>query len=222
MVVLVPVAVVVTVIAFRSIGGPSIDPADRRPPGDANVTHERGDATLNQIRTAEPGPDCAADITMIGDAAARRSLRRALSATCQLLQAPEFARAEAGMRRWADRDGIARIGVFELTGVDTSARLEDGQLVVELNAKFQIEQGSRAAPAIVHELIHLADGMPGEAVTVEAELDAVRAQQQACERLVYPEEPPRGCRDVDELLGQDDPVAGLRRAGYPEQGGTDA
>lgn len=221
MVVLVPIAVVVTVVAFGSIGGPDIDPAARRPPGDANVTHQRGDATLNQIRTAEPGPDCAADITMIGDAAARRSLRRALSATCQLLQAPGFAQAAAGLQRWAEHDGVARIGVFELTGVDTSARLEDGRLIIELNAKFQIEQGSRAAPSIVHELTHLADGMPGRAVTAEAELAAVRAQQQACERLVYPEEPPRGCRDVDALLAQDDPLAGLRRAGYPEQGGTD-
>lgn len=221
MVVLVPLALVVTVWAFRSIDGPRIDPADRRPPGDADVTHDRGDATLNQIRTAEEGPDCASDITMIGDAAARRSLRRALAATCQLLQAPEFAPAETGLRRWAESEGIVRIGVFELTGVDTSARLEDGRLIIELNAKFQIEPGAHAAPAIIHELTHLADGMPGRPVTVDAELEAARAQQRACDRLVYRDEPPRGCRDVDELLDQDDPAAGLRQAGYPQQGGTD-
>lgn len=222
MVVLAPIAIVVTVVAFLSAGGSRIDPAARRPPGTETVTHDRGDATLNQIRTAEAGPDCASDIQMVGDDAARRSLRRALSATCQLLQRSEFEIAAEGMRRWAREDGVARIAVFELTGVDSSARMEDGRLVVELNAKFQIEPGSHGAPALVHELTHLAAGMPGSVVTASAELAAVRAQAEACERLVYPEEPPRGCRDAAQLLAQADPLASLRRAGYPDDGGTDA
>lgn len=221
MVVLVPVGLVVVVVAFLSIGGSSIAPAERRPPGSATVTHERGAATLNQIRTAEAGPGCAEDITMIGDDAARQVLSAALAAACQILQRPGFEQAAAGLERWAAEDGVARIAVFELTGVDSDARIEGGQLIVELNAKFQVEGGSRASPALVHELTHLAAGMPGEVVTAQAELDAARAQHEACQRLVLGEEPPRGCEDVEELLAEDDPLAELIAAGYPHDGGTD-
>lgn len=221
MVVLAPIAIAVTIVAFLSIGGPDIEPAERRPPGDEHVTHDRGDATLNRIRTAEAGPDCASGIQVVGDDAARRTFREALSATCELLQRPDLAEAAAGMRRWAEEDGIGRVAVFERTGVDSSARLDDGRLVIELNAKFQTAAGAQAVPALVHELTHLGEGTPVRAVTAEAELSAVRAQQAACERLVYPEEPPRACRDADELLAEDDPIARLREAGYPDDGGTD-
>lgn len=221
MVVLVPVGLVVVTVAFLSIGGSTIAPAERRPPGSETVTHERGAATLNQIRTAEAGPSCAEGITMIGDDAARRVLSSALGAACQILQRPGFEQAAAGLERWSAEDGIARIAVFELTGVDSNARLEDDRLIIELNAKFQVEGGTRAAPAIVHELIHLAAGMPGEVVTAQAELEAVRAQLEACGRLVFEEEPPRGCQDAQELLAEDDPLAELIAAGYPDAGGTD-
>lgn len=221
MVVLVPIGLVVVIVAFLSIGGSSIAPAERRPPGSATVTHERGAATLNQIRTAEAGPGCADGVTMVGDDAARQVLAAALAATCQILQRPGLEQAAAGLDRWATEGGVARIAVFELTGVDSDARIEDGELIVELNAKFQVEGGARAAPALVHELTHLAGGMPGEVVTAHAELEAARAQREACQRLVFAEEPPRGCEDVEELLTEDDPLAELIAAGYPDDGGPD-
>lgn len=221
MVVLVPVGLVVVVVAFLSIGGPRIAPAERRPPGSETVTHERGAATLNRIRTAEAGPGCAEGVTMIGDDAARQVLSAALGATCQILQRPGSERAAAGLERWAEEDGLARIAVFELTGVDSDARIEDGRLIIELNAKFQVEAGTRAAPAVVHELTHLAAGMPGEVVTAQAELEAVRAQLEACGRLVFRDGPPRGCEDAEELLAEDDPLAELIAVGYPDARGTD-
>ncbi|MDP9022484.1 MAG: hypothetical protein M3N57_07275 [Actinomycetota bacterium] len=215
--VLVPVGLVVVIWAFLSISRPQIEPAARRPPGDATVTHERGGATLNHVRTAEPGPDCAAGITLVGDESARATSRRALSAVCQLLQRPDLGVARTGLERWAASSGMLRIAVFELTGVESSARVEDGATVVEINAKFQFEPGARAAPAIIHELVHLGQGFPGRPVTARDELAAVQAQRLACERLALGDNPPRGCQDVRELLSELDPLDSIRRAGYPRE-----
>lgn len=215
MVVLVPAGLIVVAWAFLSIGRPSIDPAARRPPGSATVTHERGDAALNEIRSAEPGPGCAAGITLVGDASARAIARRALEEVCRLLPREGFAAARRGLERWVKAGGVLRVAVFELTGLDSSARTEGGAVVVELNAKFQFEEGARAAPAIVHELTHLAGDWPGQPLTAEAELEAVRTQLAACERLSPTRDPPRGCRDARELLAEPDPLARLRAAGFP-------
>lgn len=214
MVLLVPAGLAVAVWALASVGRPTIDPAARRPPGTATVTHDRGDAALNEIRTAEPGPGCAEGITMIGDDGARAALRRALAATCQVLEDDTQIPAREGLAHWLDADGVLRVGVFERTGVESSARVEDDRIVIELNAKFQFENAERAAPAIVHELVHLALGFPGEPVDAVSELTAVRAQATACERLVFAEDPPRGCRDAQEMLATEDPLAALTAAGY--------
>lgn len=214
MLVLTPVSVAVIAWAFLSGSRPRIDAAARRPPGSATVTHERGDAALNEVRTVEPGPDCANGVVVLGDDSARATLRRALGATCQLLGAPEYAAARAGLSRWTSSRGIIRLAVFELTGIDGSARVEDARIVVELNAKFQFEQGARAAPVIIHELVHVARDMPGRPVTAEDELAAMEAQKLACERLVFDEAPPRACRDAGELLASADPLARLEAVGY--------
>ncbi|MDP8927969.1 MAG: hypothetical protein M3O70_05140 [Actinomycetota bacterium] len=214
MLVLTPIGLAVIAWAFLSVSRPRIEAAARRPPGSATVTHERGEAALNQVRIAEAGPGCSSGIVMLGDDSARAILRRALGATCQLLAAPEYSAARDGLSRWASSHGIIRLAVFELTGVDGSARVEDGRIVVELNAKFQFEQGARAAPVIIHELVHFAQDMPGRPVTAEGELAAMEAQKLACERLVFDEESPRACRDAGELLASPDPLARLEAAGY--------
>jgi hypothetical protein len=218
MVVLVPVTLGVLAWAFLAITGTDIGPEERRPPGTEDVTHERGDATLNEIREAEAGPWCAEEVTIIGDEGARAAARRALSATCQLLATGRFPLAEDGLERWADEDGVLRMAVFELTGVESSARTEAGGIVVELNAKFQFEAGAQASPMVIHQLTLIGQGMPGVRVTAEAELVAAQAQHDACERLAFGDEAPRGCRDVAELLALDDPLTALHGAGFPREG----
>lgn len=216
MVVLVPLGVAVVVWALVVSGAREVLPAAaRRPPGTAEVTHERGDAVLNRDRTTEPGPDCAGDVEVIGDPGARAALIRALRATCLLLERPGFDLVRTGLERWAAQRGLLRVAVFELTGVDSSSRLEDGRIVIELNARFQFTDATRAAPAIVHELVHIASGMPGRRVTADAELEALRAQDAAC-RLLVPRDPPRLCADAAEVLAAADPLRELRAAGYPE------
>ena len=214
MVVLVPIGLAVSVWAFLSFDREELTAAERRPPGTAEVTHERGTAVLNETTDTEPGPACAADVEVFGDDGARAAGVRALGAVCTLLGRGGFEAAEEGLARWAEQGGRLRFAVFEVTGLDSSARAEDGRLVIELNAKFQFDDATLAAPFIVHELTHLADGWPGAPVTDAAELRALEAQARACQRLVIRDDPPRGCADAQEVLDDADPLSLLEDAGY--------
>ena len=216
MLALAPIAVAVTLWALASIPDGHIPPAERRPPGNGTVTIERGAADLPQTREQEAGPGCAESISLIGDSGARAAARRALGATCQLLASGRFPEAEAGLADWIVADGALRLATFELSGVESSARVEDDRVIVELNAKFAFEDATRGAPALIHQLVLIADdGWPGRTVTADSELAAVQAQAAACERLSFAGSPPRGCTDVEELLETDDPYQAILDAGFP-------
>ena len=215
MLVLVPAGVAVTVWALVVASGGPLPPAERRPPGTAEVTHDRGDATLGKSTETQAGPSCASGIEVMGDRGARSTGTRALGAVCQLLLNGDYPLAETGLERWVAADGLLRVAVFERSGLDSSARREDGRIVIELNPKFQFEDAVRAAPAILHELVHIGQEWPGSPVTAEQELAAVEAQARACDTLVFHQQRPRGCGDAEELLADEDVLRQLRDAGYP-------
>lgn len=219
MLLLVPVAVGVTIWAVSMIPrGETIGPAERRPPGDELVTIERGDAQFGQSTQTEPGPDCSASIELIGDDGTRAASERALRAVCQLLDTGEFPEARTGLGDWIRGDGRLRIATFELSGVESSARVEDERIVVELNAKFLFEDATRAAPPVLHQLVLIGQPTwPGQPISAEAELAATRAQADACARLAFGGDRPRGCLDVEELLADDDPRQLLLDAGFPSE-----
>lgn len=213
--VMVPIGIAVTIWAFLSIPRDELTPAERRPPGGPEVTIERGDAQFGTSTETEAGPSCTEAITLLGDSGTRATSRRALEATCELLRSGRYPTANEGLRAWLRNDGLMRIAVFELSGVEGSARQEGGRLVVELNAKFQFEDASRAAPEVIHQLTLLGqESWPGEPITVTAALEAAEAQADACAQLTFDGPPPRGCRDVEDLLAADDPRAQLAEAGY--------
>lgn len=215
MLVLVVAGIGVTIWMFSALlVKDAITVAERRPPGTAEITHDRGQAVLNDTLETEPGPGCASAIELFGDRGGRDTVRAAMSATCQLLQSGDFPLAEEGLRRFAEAGGQLRVAVFELTGVESSARVERQQLVIELNPRFQFERGFRAAPMLIHELTHIGASWPGEAVSAEAELEAMRAQHLACERLSLGDEPPRGCLDAALLVDDPDAIQQLLDAGY--------
>lgn len=221
MIPLVLAGVAITIWAFSSIRGIEISAAARRPPGTAAVTHERGQAALAEDDTAEEGAECAAGIELIGDPGARAAGRRALSALCLQLDRLDDPDVQRGLDVWAEADGVLRFAVFEVNGLDSSTRVEDGRLVIELNNKFLfLEPGSfLAAPSLVHELTHLGqDGWPGVPIDAEQELQAMRNQLASCGLLVLRKDPPRGCGDAEELLGLDDPLGALVDAGYGSGG----
>jgi hypothetical protein len=215
MLVVVPVAIGVTVWAFLSIPREELGPAERRPPGGPEVTIDRGTAEFGVTTEVDPGPSCAEGIDLIGDAGTRAASRRALGATCELLRSGRYPTAAAGLEEWIRADGLLRIAVFEFSGVEGSSRVADGRLVVELNAKYQFEDATRAAPELIHQLTLIGQAhWPGSTLTAAAALEAAEAQADACDRLTFRDALPRGCRDVAELLAADDPRAELLAAGY--------
>ncbi len=207
-------AIVVTILMFVAIAREPIGVAERRPPGTAEVTHERGQAVLAEDETADLGPGCADEIELIGDTGGRATGDRVLRAVCSLLSTGDYPDAEVGLDRWAELDGVLRIAVFEATGVEATSRVERGAVVMELNPRFQFEDAARAAPMVLHELVHLAGAWPGTAVSAETELAAMRVQAAACDAIDFGDNPPRGCGDARELLAADDPLGLLVEAGY--------
>lgn len=215
MFVLVPIGLVVIVVALLSTDRTPLPPAERRPPGTAEVTHDRGQAALSAFDDTVDGPGCAAGVEVVGAEGSQATGRRVLSAVCQLLERDEFAAAERGMAVWQRGDALLRLGVFERNGVESSARLEGGRLVIELGAKFEFEDAVRATPTLLHELVHIgSSSWPGAPVTAEDELVAITLQDTACRALRFDDDEPRACLDARELLATPDPLAALEAAGY--------
>jgi hypothetical protein len=219
MLLLVPIALTVMLIAWRATDREPLGTIERRSVGGPTVTIDRGDAQFPEATTTEPGPDCAQDAVLVGDDSARAAARRALGATCQLVRDLDLPATAAGLETWLASGALMRVGVFERSGVDASARLEDGRIVLELNARFLFEDATRAAPALVHQLVLIGQpDWPGATVTADAELTAARELLVACARLVLPAGSPRACLDAQELLDLDDPRGALIAAGFRDPG----
>jgi hypothetical protein len=220
---LIPLTVAVTVWAFSSIDRDELTAAERRPAGGPEVTIARGEAVISETLDVEPGPGCAQAIRIVGDSGSRAAARRALDGACQLIDSGAVPAARDGLVEWVRADGQLRIATFELAGVESSTRLEDGRMVMELNAKFQFEDAIRGTPALIHQLVLLTDpAWPGEAVSATVELEAARAQLDACERVDLGPEPQRGCLDAEELLASDDPLGDLVAVGFRDDTGDGA
>lgn len=215
MLLLVPIAIAVSVFAWRAADREPPPPIERRVVGTETMTHDRGDAVFPETATAVPGPSCAEGVLLTGDASAISAARRALSATCQLLDAGDLPLAEAGLAAWLATDASVRVGTFEASGVDASARLEDGGIVLELNARYLFEDATRAAPVVVAELALIGQpDWPGAVISAQAEAAALAEQLRACGRLSLPDGVPRPCRDAEALLASEDLVAELVAVGF--------
>jgi hypothetical protein len=215
MLLLVPVAVAVSVVAWRAADREPPTAIERRSVGNATVTHDRGDARFPDTAGSEPGPSCAEGALLTGDRSAISAARRALSATCQLIAAGDIPLARAGLEVWLAADPIVRVGTFEASGVDASARLEDGRLVLELNARYLFEDATRAAPVVVQQLGLIGQpDWPGAVVSAQAEAATLAEQLRVCGRLSLPDGIPRPCRDAAELLAMSDLVAELIAVGF--------
>lgn len=212
---LIPIAIAVSVFAWRATDREPPGPVERRPVGTATVTHDRGDALFPATEGNVPGPACAEGVLLTGDTAAVSAGRRALSAACQLLRVGDLPLAQAGLEAWLAADPMVRVGTFEASGVDASARVEGERIILELNARYLFEDATRAAPVVIHQLGLIGQpDWPGAAISAQAEAASLAEQLRACERLSLPDGLPRPCRDAAELLDADDPVADLIAVGF--------
>lgn len=215
MLLLVLIAIAVSVVAWRAIDREPPGPVERRPVGTATVTHDRGDALFPATEGNMQGPSCAEGVLLTGDASAVSAGRRALSATCQLLATGELPLAQAGLAAWLAADPMVRVGTFEASGVDASARSENGRIILELNARYLFEDATRAAPVVIHQLGLIGQpDWPGAVISAQAEVASLAEQLRACGRLSLPDGLPRPCRDAAELLDADDPVGDLIAVGF--------
>lgn len=223
MLVLTVVAIAITIWGFTSIDRDQLSAAERRPAGGSEVTIDRGRAQLAGTQEVEPGPGCAQGIRIVGDDGSRAAARAAASGLCELIDSGVYPQARRGLAEWIATQGQLRIATFELAGVESSSRLEDGRIVVELNAKFQFAEGVRASPALIHQLVLIADpAWPGEPVGAVMELTAAQRQVEACEDLgLEGERAPRGCGDASELVGDPDPYDALLGVGFRDDRGQD-
>lgn len=216
------VAVAMTVFALTRRAAPpseAFPPAERRNPGTAQVTHERGALQVAEDATVSQPVSCAPEVRLVGDEGGRATLQRAFGVLCAQLEADDdgsLAQVADGLAELDAASGVARVALGVATGMDSSARIEDGVPVVEIAPKFQFESGRLAAPFLAHELFHLASASwPGQPVDATQELAAMRVQDEVCRALRAPAaELPRGCQDAAELLEADDPLQALRDAGY--------
>lgn len=213
--IVVPVGFGVIVWAFLSFDREPVEAAARRPPGTVEITHQRGVAVLAETDEVVPFEGCVSGIDLVGDIGGIATARRALEATCQLAEGTGGELVAEGLRLLAVQDGIVRVAIFEATGVDATMLLDEGRPIIELNAKFQFDVASRAAPALIHELIHLAQGWPAFGpVDARTELEALEQQLRACARLIFADQEPRTCLDVRQFFEEPDPLAALVEAGY--------
>jgi len=219
MLLLVPVAIAVTVIAWQAASREPPAAIERRSVGTALITSERGDALFPESDAAAQGPSCAEGVLLTGDRSAVSAARRALSATCQLIAGGGLPSAAAGFEAWLEAGAVIRVGTFERSGVDASARVEDGRIILELNARYLFEDATRAAPVVVHQLGLIGQpDWPGAPISAQAEAAALAEQLLACGRLSLPDGIPRPCRDAAELLALDDLVGALIEVGFRDAG----
>jgi hypothetical protein len=192
-----------------------------RPPPAGQLTHGVGAFRVPALEPAAAGrvvrrhascPRLAA-LTLVGTAGEVDLLSEAANRTCALRSTPEIDRARAGL----DRPGVEVVfAEFQVASVESTAELRPGRATVLITGAYSRRTPQRVAALLVHEGSHLASG---RAPTAEDELDARRAELQACERLFPPAggvEPNHGSRDAAALLaaGDGNALAALRGAGY--------
>jgi hypothetical protein len=192
-----------------------------RPPPAARLSHGVGAFRVPALEPASAArvvrrhascPRLSA-LALVGTAGEVDLLSEAADRTCALRSTPEIDRARAGL----DRPGVEVVfAEFQVASVESTTERRQGQAAVLVTGAYSRRTPQRVAALLIHEGSHLA---AGRAPTAADELDARRAELQACQRLFPPGggvEPNRGCRDAAALLsaGDANALAALRGAGY--------
>jgi hypothetical protein len=215
-------AMVVVALLLLSQRGPEpIGVGGRRPPPAGGLTHGVGTTRVpaldpvNASRVERRRASCPrlANLELVGTPGEVALLSQAADRTCALRSTPAIERARAALNRPGVRVAFAE---FQVSTVESTTRLEPPPPTVLVTGAFSQRTPQRIATVLIHEGSHLAAGRPP---TATDELEADRAELDACQRLF----PPGGgvtanqdCRDAAQLLSSSDADAlrALRAAGY--------
>jgi hypothetical protein len=198
--------------------------AARRSPPTASQSHGVGDLRVpilepgNRGRLVRRQAACPRldQITLVGTAGEVALLDAAAAKLCALRSTAPIQRARDGLQ---DAKAVVSFAEFELTINESTTVFGAGPPQVLVHSKFQQGEAAadRVAVVLAHEGAHVADGRVGELVPAASELEARKAELEACGRLFTGgAQPSRGCADAAALLAGDDASAleRLKEAGY--------
>jgi len=232
---LVLVATVVGI--FRTVPD-QLPPAARRSPPAQGLSHGVGEVRApillpaNRDRLVRRQASCPRldRVTLVGTAGEVALLDAAATKLCALRSTAPIQRARDGLQK---AGAVVLFAEFQLSINESTTRFGTGPPEVLVHAKFQQGDAApeRVAAVLAHEGSHVADARVGgqpaagdelqarqpELVTAASELEARKAELEACGRLFGPGvQPNRGCADAAALLATDDAAAirRLKEAGY--------
>ncbi|MFO8075364.1 MAG: hypothetical protein R6T85_04520 [Egibacteraceae bacterium] len=197
----VPVALVLFVVAFFGLGRGETTAPERRPPPTEATSADVGEVTAAQREPVGHDGACpqASRFNLVGAEADRARLAEALDALCEL----DVATAALAELAEAGRTTV-RFAGFEAAGVEVAS----DDAVVMLNARLAGRPAAELAPLLAYEArLVTADRLDARAV-----VDARALEAAVCDELLA--EPTRGCEDARAILALDDPIATLREAGF--------
>jgi hypothetical protein len=194
--------------------------AGRSPPA-GEFSHGVGEIRVpaleeaNRALAVREHPDCPrlAGLTLVGTRGEVDLLAAAADRACGLRTTERIDRARKALHL---ERAMVVFAEFRASGNESTTRFAPGGPEVLVNGKFSQGPPERVAALLIHEGAHVAAGGPPGAA---GELDAVRAQADACQRLFGDPRrlgPNRSCLDGAALLaaGESRALAALRAAGY--------
>lgn len=207
---LIPIAIAAVVAAFVVFRPAQVPVAARRPPPAGGLTNDVGQYAVGE---AEPVPytqtcPMLEGVHVAGTETDQQALRRGLAALCNTTLPPVISDR---LERFARDGGVVRFAQFQRTGVDSTANAAHDPPQILVNAKLQRTDPLWIAPIVVHDAVLIGgDG----AATAAGALQARRAEDLVCDRLLSGRRESRGCADAEALLALPDPEAALREAGF--------
>lgn len=206
---LVPIAVGAIIAAFVVFAPADVPVAARRPPPADGLTSDVGDFVVGRSQPVPYAGACRRldGVRIAGTPADQQTLRLGLAALCNTTLPPAI---EDRVARFAAAGGVVRFAQFERTGVDSAARLRPEPRTILLNAKLQRTDPLWIAPLVAHDAVLLG----ADPTSADAALQARRAEDLVCDRILSGRRESRGCEDAEALLALPDPLAALREAGY--------
>lgn len=207
---LVPVAIAAAVAAFIVFSPADVPVAERRPPpSEEGLTNDVGDYNVGAAPPVAYSGACPMldGVQIAGEEADLAVLRLGLAALCNASLPPVISDRLAA---FAAEGGIVRFAQFESTGVDSTALLTEQPPVILVNARFLRSDPLWIAPVVAHDTTFV----NVDPSTAEGALEARRAEDLVCDRVLAGRRASRGCADAQGLLGLDDPLAALREAGF--------